>query len=131
MFEESDQLIRVSVGIIKKNDKYLLCQRAINRRYALRWEFPGGKRSPDESPAECLVREINEELSLEPTKFKELTTIRTSYPDGGNFLITYFIISDYTGELKNKVFEKVEWVTSSDLKKYDIIEGTLPILRFL
>jgi mutator protein MutT len=29
------------------------------------WELPGGKLEPDESPAQCVVREIHEELGLE------------------------------------------------------------------
>ena len=29
------------------------------------WELPGGKLAPDESPEQCVVREIREELGLE------------------------------------------------------------------
>ena len=131
MFEESDQPIRVAVGIIHQKDRYLLCQRGMNRRYALKWEFPGGKTYPEEPLIECLKRELDEELNIEPVKFKELTTIRTTYPDGGDFLITYFMVTKYDGEPVNKVFEKIEWLTAAELKTYDIIEGTLPVLKFI
>ena len=131
MFDESEEPVRVAVGVIKKDDTYLLCQRGMNRRYAMRWEFPGGKMYPDEAPLECLQRELEEELEIQPVKSRELSTIRATYPDGGDFLITYFLVTEYSGELKNRVFEKIVWVKASEFGKYDILEGTRPILRSL
>lgn len=131
MLDESDRPVRVAAGIIKNNDQYLVCQRGINRRYGMKWEFPGGKTYPDESLAECLIREFFEELRIEPTEYKELATIHASYSDGGNFLITYFLVTEFSGELQNKVFEKIEWVTFAQLSSYDLLEGSKPALRYL
>ncbi len=131
MFDESEEPVRVAVGVIKKNDTYLLCQRGINRRYAMRWEFPGGKMYPDEAPLECLQRELEEELEIRPVKTRELTTVRATYGDGGDFLITYFLVTEFEGEPKNRVFERIAWVKSSDFGQYDILEGTRPVLRHL
>lgn len=131
MLEESDESVRVAAAIIKKDNRFLLCQRGINRRYGLKWEFPGGKTYPGEPLAECLSRELEEELELEPTVFKELVTLRTTYSDGGNFLISFFLVTKYGGELKNNVFEKIEWVQFDEIEKYDLLDGTRPVLRYL
>jgi 8-oxo-dGTP diphosphatase len=42
----------------------LLAQRSATMSNPLLWEFPGGKLEPNEEPADCLLREISEELSL-------------------------------------------------------------------
>ena len=131
MFSENDEPVKVAAGIIRKDAQVLLCQRGFNHRYALKWEFPGGKTIVGETLAECLERELSEELNIEPVKFKELKTVRTTYGDGGNFLITFFSITEYSGEIVNRVFEKIEWVNITELNKYDILEGTLPILPYL
>jgi 8-oxo-dGTP diphosphatase len=131
MLSETDEPTRVAAGIIRNDEHVLLCQRGFNHRYAMKWEFPGGKTIPGETLAECLERELSEELNVEPTVFKELKTVRFTYSDGGNFLITFFVITGYTGEVVNRVFEKIEWVKISDLRNYDILEGTLPILPYL
>jgi len=80
---------------------------------------------------ECLDRELWEELDIEPTKAKELKTIQASYPDGGKFLITFFLVTEYTGTLHNKVFEAIEWVNLEQVTKYEMLEGSLPILPYL
>jgi len=131
MFEDSDQPVRVAAGVLKKDDSVLLCQRGINHRYGLRWEFPGGKIYPGEPLTECLARELWEELGIEPVKSSEIKTLLAHYSDGGKFLITFFHVTEYEGELTNKVFENIRWVPIPDLHKYDILEGSRPILQYL
>ena len=58
-------MIEVSAGVVfDAAGRILICQRGEGRSNAHLWEFPGGKLEQGESPAECLVRELQEELSL-------------------------------------------------------------------
>lgn len=58
-------MIEVSAGIVyDREGRILICQRGEGRSNAHLWEFPGGKREKGESPEDCLVRELREELSL-------------------------------------------------------------------
>ncbi len=131
MFEHEEPQVSVAAGIIVENGKILLCQRSINHRYGLKWEFPGGKPYPGESLGECLKRELSEELNIEPVKFSPLRTLQANYSDGGHFLISFFIVKSYEGELKNNVFDNIAWVSFDEISNYDLLEGSKPILSHL
>ncbi|GAB6157839.1 hypothetical protein JCM39194_10390 [Desulfotomaculum varum] len=54
----------VTAAIIINDGKVLIAKRAENQKLAGKWEFPGGKIESGETPEECLIREINEELGI-------------------------------------------------------------------
>jgi A/G-specific adenine glycosylase len=70
---------RVAVGIIWKNDNILISKRQENGLLGGLWEFPGGKIEQGESPENCIIREVREELgvSVKPTSF--LKQIKHAY----------------------------------------------------
>jgi len=131
MYEREEEIVRVAAAVIKNEDEYLICQRGINRRYGMKWEFPGGKTYPGEKLTECLERELWEELNIEPVTYKELKTIQAEYDDGGRFLITFFLVTKFNGELKNRAFEDIKWVTLEKIKEFDMLQGSTPILQYL
>ena len=51
--------------MIRKGKKILITRRPEKGLLGGLWEFPGGKQKPGESLAECLKREIEEELGIE------------------------------------------------------------------
>ena len=57
-------MIEVSCAIIIKDSKILAVQRGPESSHPWKWEFPGGKIHPGETAAECVIREIEEELQL-------------------------------------------------------------------
>ena len=72
-------MIEVSAGVISAPDgRILICRRGEGHNNAHLWEFPGGKREAGESAADCLVRELMEELSLPVTDVRE----EAAYPHG-------------------------------------------------
>jgi mutator protein MutT len=59
------EIIEVAAGLIFRDGKLLITQRPHDGHLGGLWEFPGGKREPDESFADCLRRELREELGVE------------------------------------------------------------------
>jgi 8-oxo-dGTP diphosphatase len=117
------KITQVAVGILKKENNILLCQRKKGGRYELKWEFPGGKLESGETVEQCLVRELHEELSIEASSIQIIETQSAYYEDGGIFEVTYCKVGSFKGELTNNVFEQFCWIPISELLHYDILEG--------
>ncbi|MEH6519292.1 MAG: NUDIX domain-containing protein [Halioglobus sp.] len=57
-------MINVTAAIIVKDGKVLAARRGPGKHLEGYWEFPGGKLEENETPEECLERELTEELSI-------------------------------------------------------------------
>ncbi len=120
----------VAVGIILKNGQVLACQRKRDAKYPLKWEFPGGKLEPGETPEHALLRELREELAIEAKVHKECFRQEWMYNEGtdnphhdGSYRVFYFLVEDFSGEPVNLAFEQIKWIHPSQLQTMDILEG--------
>ena len=78
------------------------------------WEIPGGKLEPGETPEECIVREIREELATEVRAERILGVVDYDYP---TFHLTMHCIlcTIVSGELKLLEHEAARWLTRDTL----------------
>jgi len=74
-------MIEVSCAIIRKDSKILAVQRGPESSHPWKWEFPGGKIHPEETSAQCIIREIEEELRLRIVVMEQLEYIEFDYGD--------------------------------------------------
>ena len=72
-------MIEVSCAIIMKDSKILAVQHGPGTSHPWKWEFPGGKIHPDETAAQCIIREIEEELRIRIEVQKQLESIEFDY----------------------------------------------------
>jgi len=124
-------MTEIAVGILRDNEKILLCQRKKGGRYGLKWEFPGGKLEREESTEHCVRRELYEELSIEIHSIEHIHTEAAYYEDGGIFNVAYCFISGFTGEPQNNVFEQIRWVTLDELQYMDVLDGNKSFITYL
>jgi 8-oxo-dGTP diphosphatase len=125
-------MIKVAVGIIvRKNSDILLCQRKPHLPYPLKWEFPGGKVIAGETMEECLYRELREELGINAVVGQLYHSQEYVYSDSGTFNVFYYMVTSYSGEIINNIFESYRWVPISELSNYDILEGNKNVIEKL
>ncbi len=71
--------VTAAVGILWDDDRVFIQKRPPKGLMASLWEFPGGKVKREETPEECLRRELFEELGVKVNIFEKLAEIRHAY----------------------------------------------------
>ena len=124
--------IKVAAGLILQNNKLLICQRPKFKDHPLKWEFPGGKIKKDETSEDALIREINEELSINIFNYNELISYNFNYCDlGKSVFINFYLIKNFTGKISNNFHNQLKWIEIKDIREYDFLEGDLKIIDFI
>ena len=63
-------MVQVVAAIIERDGRILICRRTREQSHALKWEFPGGKVEPGETPEQAVERELEEELGIDGILFE-------------------------------------------------------------
>ena len=124
--------IKVVAGLILQNDKLLICQRPNFKDHPLKWEFPGGKIKNDETNVEALIREINEELSINIINSEELISYNFNYKELNKKVFIYFyLVKNFNGKVLNNFHKQLKWIEIKDIREYDFLEGDLKIIDYI
>jgi 8-oxo-dGTP diphosphatase len=121
----------VVAGLILRGDEVLICQRRPDQAMALKWEFPGGKMEPGESPEEALIRELNEELGIKATIGTLVAHVRHAYRNGSSVDLQFFAVHQFEDELTNHIFNDMRWCNLRDLPGYDFLTADRGLVRDL
>lgn len=109
----------------------VLCMRKGETRYAYtshRWEFPGGKIEPNETPQQALHRELLEEMDFDVVVGKELTTIHHHYPDF-EITMTAFLCTSSSTNFRLKEHTESIWATKETMASLNWCEADIPIMK--
>lgn len=120
--------IKVTCAIIEKEGKVLAAQRSERMSHPLKWEFPGGKLHEGESPEECLVREIREELGIDVLPFASFPSSIHHYDHISVELIP-FVCKIISGDIVLHEHSDVCWLKPVELPGLDWVEADVPVLR--
>jgi A/G-specific adenine glycosylase len=108
----------VTAGVIWRGEQVLIAQRPLDGLLGGMWEFPGGKKEPEETLVECLKRELWEELGIEVEVGQQLTVVRHAYT---HFRITVYAFECRYGSSNEPSALQVEdwrWITLDELDDY-------------
>lgn len=121
--------IEVVAAIIRSGDKIFATQRGYGD-YKDRWEFPGGKIEPGESPEEALKREIREELASEIAIDRFVCTVEHDYP-AFHLTMHNYLCHVESGNLQLLEHEAAKWLDISDIRSVDWLDADLKIIDVL
>ena len=126
-------MLNTTLCYICRGSEYLMLHRVkkendINRD---KWIGVGGKFEPDESPDECLLREVREETGLRLTRYRYCGIITFVSDRWQTEYMHLFTSDDYEGEIKQCDEGVLEWIDRKKLYDLTLWEGDKIFLRLL
>ena len=126
------QIRHVTAAVIRKNGNILLCGRAKGSALENCREFPGGKQEPGETLAQCLEREIQEELATNAVAMDEIYCNEVIV--GEKHFIIHFIRAFIPGDApppSPAENQWMAWVPIKDLNKQNMLPGDTAIASLI
>ena len=124
--------ITVVAAVIRREDGAILIgQRPKGEWNSFKWEFPGGKMEPSETPRAALTRELREELAIEAVIGEEMMRYEFEYPGRPPIYLIFLRVKSFKGEPRNLAFEQIAWAHPSELPQYDFLDGDTDFVRRL
>lgn len=122
-------MINVCCAVIRNdNSEVLVVQRGVQTDHPLKWEFPGGKIKEGENTLDSIIREIDEELSLDIVVMSDLPEVEYDY--GIKQVRLFPLVCDTLSDdpvLTEHVDYK--WVDPSRLGDVDLCEADIIVAR--
>ena len=126
-------MVLTTLCYIENEDSYLMLHRVKKKNDVNKdkWIGVGGKFEPDESPEECLLREVWEETGLRLTSYR-LRGVLTFLSEGWESEYIFLYTADgYTGEIGECREGTLKWVKKQDVEKLNLWEGDKIFFRLL
>ncbi|MFS8797650.1 A/G-specific adenine glycosylase [Synechococcus sp. R65.1] len=121
---------QIAVAIVLRENEILIDRRPESSMLSGLWEFPGGKIEPGETPAECVVREVKEEVGIDIAVVAPLATVEHAYT---HFTITLmaFICRYLGGEAQPLQCSEVRWVKPAELSQFPFPAANQKLFPYL
>ena len=123
--------VDVVVGLINDSSgRWLVNCRPVGTPLAGSWEFPGGKRQPEEGALAALKRELDEELGIEVLDAQAVLTLVHDYPDK-RVRLDVWHVRRYAGTVTARDGQPLRWVTVAECRELELLEADWPIVERL
>ena len=120
--------VEVAAGLIIRDGNILIAQRRSNVHLGGLWEFPGGKRKPDESFESCLAREVMEELGLTIAVHEQIASAEHRDPER-RIRLRFYWCTILGGEPQPFGCDDCRWVTAAEIDAYPFPPADEPLVR--
>jgi 8-oxo-dGTP diphosphatase len=125
-------LLVAACALVDTDGRVLLAQRPEGKQLAGLWEFPGGKVEPGETPEQCIIRELHEEIGIETEIpcLAPLTFASHSYDDF-HLLMPLFVCRRFRGIAQPREGQALKWVRPKQMRDYPMPPADAPLIPFL
>lgn len=121
-------IVEVVAALIWNGEKFMICQRPVNKKRGLLWEFVGGKVEKGESKEQALIRECKEELDIEIAADSEFISTKHTYPDI-TINLTVFNARIVSGRPILLEHNDLKWITKNGIPNYNFCPADEVILE--
>lgn len=118
---------------IRQDRKYLMMHR-VKKEHDInegKWIGVGGHFLQNESPEDCLLREVREETGLTLTSWKLRGIITFLYADAAAEYMFLYTADQFTGSLQDCDEGILQWIPESQIETLNLWEGDRIFLRLL
>ncbi|QAY66993.1 (deoxy)nucleoside triphosphate pyrophosphohydrolase [Paenibacillus protaetiae] len=124
-------MIEVAAAIIEDGDgRLLIARRKQGKSQEGLWEFPGGKLEPGETAESCLVRELQEEMSIRIRPYVYFGVNEHRYEAAAIRLIAYKAVYG-GGDMKLADHDDCRWITRGELGLFHFAPADVPFVEKL
>ena len=122
-------------GVLIEDGRILLGKRSPHRKmYLNAWDMIGGHQEDGETLDQTLVRELEEEIAVTPTAYREVTVIAERSPEiHGERAYHVFAVTAWRGPgpaMQGDEHTKIGWFAVEDALKLDLaVPGYKVVLR--
>jgi 8-oxo-dGTP diphosphatase len=126
---DQDLLLVGACALVDPDGRVLIARRPEGKPLAGKWEFPGGKVEAGESPEAAVVRELREELGVEPCEqcLQPFAFASESLENGRHLLMPLFVCRRWDGFVDPKEGQQIAWVRPEALASYDLLPADKPL----
>jgi 8-oxo-dGTP diphosphatase len=125
-------LLVAAAALVEVDGRVLICQRPEGKQLAGLWEFPGGKLEPGETPEQCLIRELNEELGIEVKEACLAPFVFASHSyEAMHLLMPLYLCRRWEGMVERREHAALAWVEPMKLASYPMPPADAPLVAYL
>lgn len=125
-------ILVAACALVDADGRVLLAQRPPGKSLAGLWEFPGGKVEAGETPEDCLIRELKEEIGIDVAKacLAPLTFASHAY-DSFHLLMPLFVCRRWQGVASALEGQTLAWVLPNRMQDYPMPPADEPLVAVL
>ncbi|HVP18628.1 MAG TPA: (deoxy)nucleoside triphosphate pyrophosphohydrolase [Spirochaetia bacterium] len=122
--------MKVTAAVIEEEGRVLIARRKPGRHMGGKWEFPGGKIEPGETPQESLARELREELAIQ-ARVGDFLCSALYEGDGVCLELLVYRVERVSGEPALIEHQDIRWVRPEELAVFDLADSDRRVAEVL